>query len=261
MIPVHPLAELVPSMSDAEYDDLKADIEANGQREPITLYEGKILDGRHRARALDELNIEPDTRAYDGNEPVAFVLSLNLKRRNLTTSQRGAVAVEFLPLLQEEAKARSAANLRHGKSPIPSFEGIGEKNASSTQAGALVGVSHATVDRAARIKREAPEEFERVKNGDVTVTTAERKIRGNGKRKRLTYTKDTKHGRQVTAKAAQRLSNLICSLDGYRVGLGNFDVDRALIGADAEDIKQWDRMLADSIKSFRELRSQIQKGR
>lgn len=265
MIPVHPLAELVPSMSAAEYADLKADIKANGQCEPITLYEGKILDGRHRARALDELNIEPDTRAYDGDEPAGFVLSLNLKRRSLTTSQRAAVAVEFLPVLQEEARVRQVeSGRRHGRGMNRSASDDADlshgRNRSSAKAGALAGVSGPSVERAARVKREAPEEFERVKNGEVTVSAAERKIRSNGKRKRLTFTSDNKHGRRVMAKAAQRLSNLVAGLDGYRMGLENFDVDRALLGAGAEDIKQWDEMLGESIKAFRELRSQIKKG-
>jgi ParB-like chromosome segregation protein Spo0J len=48
---IHPLADVMPAMSESEYQDLLADIKANGLLEPITLYENKILDGRHRLRA------------------------------------------------------------------------------------------------------------------------------------------------------------------------------------------------------------------
>ena len=46
----HPIAAIFPSMTDQEYADLKADIAANGLARGIILYEGMILDGRHRYR-------------------------------------------------------------------------------------------------------------------------------------------------------------------------------------------------------------------
>ena len=66
-------------MGDADLQALAADIGANGQHEPIRLYRGKILDGRACAIA----NAEPRFASYDGADPLAFVISLNLKRRHL----------------------------------------------------------------------------------------------------------------------------------------------------------------------------------
>ena len=37
---IHPLANLIPEMSEDEYTALKNDIEGIGQLEPITLYQG-----------------------------------------------------------------------------------------------------------------------------------------------------------------------------------------------------------------------------
>src|SRR5882762_7744978 len=52
LLEIHPLAQLVPEMSPERYKEFCADVEANGLTDPvITLYEGKILDGRHRDRA------------------------------------------------------------------------------------------------------------------------------------------------------------------------------------------------------------------
>ena len=48
---LHPLADLFPMMTDEELDELGEDMLKLGQREPIWLYEGKILDGRNRYRA------------------------------------------------------------------------------------------------------------------------------------------------------------------------------------------------------------------
>lgn len=88
----HYLATSFPSMSDADFTALVADIKANGQRDPITLYEGMILDGWHRFQACAELDIKPWKEEFSDADPVAFVLSRNLHRRHLSASQR-AVAV------------------------------------------------------------------------------------------------------------------------------------------------------------------------
>ena len=44
----HPLSAAFPNMTKADLAALSADISEQGQREPITIYEGKILDGWHR---------------------------------------------------------------------------------------------------------------------------------------------------------------------------------------------------------------------
>ena len=48
----HPAANSFPLMSDAELDSLGEDMLEQGQREPIILYRGKILDGRNRLSGL-----------------------------------------------------------------------------------------------------------------------------------------------------------------------------------------------------------------
>lgn len=55
---IHPEANATPRMTNEQYIALKIDIERNGLIEPIVLYRGRIIDGRHRFWILKELGIE-----------------------------------------------------------------------------------------------------------------------------------------------------------------------------------------------------------
>lgn len=100
MLTLHPLASLFPEMDLFAYAALKADIALNGQREPIVVHEGQIIDGRHRLRACLDLGIEPLVRdvTSDHSDPTALVISLNLHRRHLSESQRAMVAARLSQL-------------------------------------------------------------------------------------------------------------------------------------------------------------------
>jgi hypothetical protein len=89
----HLLSRAFPKMEATDSDALLADIEKNGQRDPITIFEGEILDGWHRWQICEILGRKPLTVELPGDvDPRTFVLSKNLHRRHLSASQR-AVAV------------------------------------------------------------------------------------------------------------------------------------------------------------------------
>jgi ParB-like nuclease domain len=88
-IPVHPLADLFPLMEGAEFDELVADIKKNGQREPIVLYDGMILDGRNRVRACLAAGLPKiNCRHPKIDDPAAYVVSANIRRRHLSAEQK-----------------------------------------------------------------------------------------------------------------------------------------------------------------------------
>ncbi|MFL1481981.1 ParB N-terminal domain-containing protein, partial [Pseudomonas grimontii] len=94
----HDYAQLFPLIIGDDYEALLEDIDVNGQRASIVLYEGKILDGRNRYRVCKDLLIEPRTEEYTGDDALGYVLSLNLYRRQLTVAQRALIAAELSSL-------------------------------------------------------------------------------------------------------------------------------------------------------------------
>ena len=150
-------------MLGVDYAALKADIRTKGQNEPIWLYQGKILDGRHRYQACVELGIEPSFREYQGVDPVGFVVSQNLHRRHLDVSQRAMIAAEIADLKRggERSKAQICA-LTHA------------------QAAARFNVSPRTVDKASALLNAAaagrvdPELLQRVRRGQLRLARAEK---------------------------------------------------------------------------------------
>jgi hypothetical protein len=123
----HPLAEIFPLVEDTEFDELVADIKANGLHEPIVVYEDKILDGRNRYRACEAAEVEPTFTVYQGDDPVSYVISLNLRRRHLDESQRAMVAAKLATLkrgdnqhspIGETSQAKAAELLNVGKRSV-----------------------------------------------------------------------------------------------------------------------------------------------
>jgi len=98
----HPLANVFPLLEGEEFDALVADIAASGLCEAVWLYQGRILDGRNRYRACQRLGRDCATRDYPGNDPLGFVLSMNLQRRHLDESQRAMVAARLATMRQGE---------------------------------------------------------------------------------------------------------------------------------------------------------------
>jgi len=113
--PIHPLAELLPAMSEAEFQALVEDMRANGQRDPAVLLDGKILDGRHRQQAAIVIGQPLLTTEYKKSwgEPVDYVYSRAI-HRNLSEGQKACAAANVLEARFEAGKKKGAANLKRG---------------------------------------------------------------------------------------------------------------------------------------------------
>jgi len=177
---VHPAAEIFPMLNAEELDALALDIKANGLQQPIIMWEGLLLDGRNRLAACAICGVEPSFKQYEGNSPVTFVISANIKRRQLDASQRACVAVELEPMFAVEAKKRALiGNAKGGKNTKSEVISPQTKRAPQARdlAADVVGVGNQLVTRAKAIKAADPDAFERIKAGTVKVSEILREIK------------------------------------------------------------------------------------
>lgn len=165
----HKLADLVPPLSPAEYRALVSDIKANGLIYSIVVYDGQILDGRHRYRACRELGIEPSVKKYCGDSPIAFVLSANLHRRHLTQSQKAIFAADAEPYFSATAKDRQGTRTdlaEHSGNSSTKFAKARDEAAKA------FGVNPRYVQDAKRIKAADPKLADDVRSGKIIIKSA-----------------------------------------------------------------------------------------
>lgn len=177
MLEIHDAANIFPMMTDAELQALADDILAQGQLEPVQLYQGKVIDGRNRLRACELAGVHPRTVdvTKEVDSPAAYVLSLNLHRRHLNESQRAMVGARAKHLFAEEARARMAEGGRKGAPGKGSanLRGLSGDHKAAHDAAALVSVGARSVENAAKVLREAaPEVVRAVERGELAVSAA-----------------------------------------------------------------------------------------
>jgi hypothetical protein len=169
----HPACLLFPQLGDAELQELAANIKAKGLLHDIVLYEGQILDGRNRYIACPMAGVEPRFTEWKGKgSPVEWVISENLVRRHLTSSQRAVVALGLLPLLEKEAKERQRLGNRRGKRVSQSWDTHTENGAASKIAARLFSTNSTYVHALKTMESATPELVEEVRSGKLTVPEA-----------------------------------------------------------------------------------------
>lgn len=160
---VHPLADLFPLVDGQEYEDLRTSVRENGVVNRVTLYQGKILDGRNRMRAAIAEGVHvPTHNLPDDADPVAFVLSQNITRRHLTPHDRAALAIKVMEISGELAKAKEEASAKKcGRGGRASVSGDTHAHEVRQVVAARAGVSPATAQRVLDEKNADPGGFEK----------------------------------------------------------------------------------------------------
>lgn len=158
----HPLSAAFPAMSAAEFQALKDSIENIGVQNPITLYEGMVIDGWHRYSASQELGMPCPMAELGDVDPIDFVKAQNKERRHLSA---GAWALIETELWQWRSVGK----------PTSANSALGAELAAKSAAdmAAAAGVSVRSIEQAKSVSRKAAAEIkDAVKTGAVSLKDA-----------------------------------------------------------------------------------------
>jgi N6-adenosine-specific RNA methylase IME4 len=173
----HRQATLVPAMPADQYRAFRSDIAERSITTPLEITaENVVLDGRERLKAARELGIEQlPVRIVAPGDEREYMLLCALKRRQLTASQRAALALELecYRELRGEGSKRRLQNLRQ----TTEVANLPPRGKTRELAAEWAGVSPRTVQDAATVQAHDPELFARVKAGQLAADMAARRVR------------------------------------------------------------------------------------
>lgn len=172
----------IPPLDAMDYARLKANILADGCREPISVWNGTILDGHNRYRICTENGIPFSTveisSVHTRAEVFVWMYENQLGRRNLEPFMRAEMALKVKPYIEERARERSRANLElsskrgTGKEVLNSAPPIsGGKTVEILAKKAQVGKD--TIQKVEKILEKAePEVIEKARSGEISINQA-----------------------------------------------------------------------------------------
>ena len=181
-IEFHQFADLFPMMQADEFSSLVENIKQHGLREKVWLFQGKILDGRNRYKACLQSGITPEFRQFTGDENQALqaVISWNLERRHLSSSQKAAIGVELEDLLAElerQAKERQGTRNDLKTNIVQKIEQSSEDPMATrtiSKAATVLGTNRQYVSDAKKLRQTSPDVHQQIKEGKVTISQAKK---------------------------------------------------------------------------------------
>jgi hypothetical protein len=182
---LHEVSKLFPPMADEEYEATKADIAANGVVSPAIVKDNYVFDGGNRLRILKDLKRSGVTVASASNKPlvlpvteydgtveelVALVLTMNMRRRHLNSSQRACVAIDcdqYLVRLRKQGRKGKKGDAE--PEPEPDEKSLGDF---AEKLAAEVATNRAYIFSARILKEHAPDLYKAVRDGNESIPAA-----------------------------------------------------------------------------------------
>jgi|GEM_PF-825891 len=169
--------DLIPPLTNEERSMLEDSIVKSGCDSPLIVWNGVIVDGHNRYAICQEHGIpfavlEKEFESRD--DALLWIITNQLGRRNLTSYQRGELAIKFEPLLRAQAKGRQLRKPVNDNSVV---QNSAPQNApfekTRKQLAKLAGVSHDTIDKVKKLSGAVDDDTKlKLRRGEVSINRA-----------------------------------------------------------------------------------------
>ena len=161
--PIHPYAEAFPPLNEQDWNELLESVRKHGVLVPIVITpDGVLIDGVHRQKAAIETGqVAPARYCAPDADVIKEVISYNLARRHMNTSQRAVVADKLSALSTPggDRKGDHSAN--------------SQNDLTQDKAAQIMSVGTRAVSEARKVREHgSPELYQKVKTGEVAVSAA-----------------------------------------------------------------------------------------
>lgn len=180
------LRKLIPTLSEAEREQLEQNVMREGCRDPLVIWQEKdvLLDGHHRFEICRRLQLPYKTERIslkDRDAAKAWVITNQFGRRNLAPFVRAELALELEPLIAGRAKENQRQSQGRGQKGPQNSANL--KTDTREEIAKVAGVSHDTIDKAKVITENAPEEVKaQLRSGETTINAAYTRIQREKRR-------------------------------------------------------------------------------
>ena len=136
----HPIADIIPIFDGPGFDILVESVREDGLSRPITLFEGKILDGRARYKACLLTGVEPRFKELsEGANPINFLYSMNVYRTHLSEDQIAIITAEMRELRRKINTQAGEALMRNERWKLDTWISAGGTEA---ELKAILAINH-----------------------------------------------------------------------------------------------------------------------
>lgn len=198
--------ELIPALTKEEYEQLEANILAEGVRDSLLVWNGILIDGHNRYEIATKHGIDFDVQEKefaDRAEAERWIILNQFGRRNLSAYDRSVLALKLKPIIEAKAKKNLVTHTKEGYQGLQISAKADNKEKQGCQKSdkadvilapkksidtkkeiaKAAGVSHDTIAKVEKIQKKAtPEVKQAVKKGEMSINQAYNAIK-NAERK------------------------------------------------------------------------------
>lgn len=177
---------LIPPLSSEEFNQLEANIIADGCRDPLVLWGNVLVDGHNRYEICTTHDIAFKTQQIEFQDVSAvkiWMIDNQAGRRNITDGWKYELAQKKKAILLEKGREKQSPGINQYTERSLSTVDNEQKHNTQKEIATGLGWSTGKVAMADKVWNKAPEEVkEKVKSGEVSINQAYKEIVKNEKK-------------------------------------------------------------------------------